>query len=80
MKPMPGQITLFEYWLDNFSFGAQCRKEGYTNAYEAMPEREGRIDVIDHEGNRFTAQAVMSFGRMAFRGSRGYDICWWRYK
>lgn len=79
-KKMPGQISLFDYWLENFSFGARCRQEGYTNVYDAMPEREGKVKVIDRNGNRFTVRAVMSFGSMAFTGGdRGYDICWWKY-
>lgn len=80
MKPTTGQLTLFDYWLDNFSYGAQCRREGYTNVYDAMPAREGKVQVIDHEGNRYTAEAVMSFGSMAFRCNRGYNICWWKEK
>lgn len=81
MKPMPGQITLYDYWLENFSIGARYRSEGYTNVYDAMPDHEGLVDVIDHEGNRFTQQAVLSFGSMAFRGrNKGYGICWWRPK
>ena len=81
MKPLPGQMTLYDYWLDNFSFGAKCRKEGYTNVYDDMPKREGLVDVIDREGNRFTQRAVLSFGQMAFSGrDKGYCICWWKPK
>ena len=76
MKPIPGQITLDEY----FSQGARYRREGYTNVYDKMPEHEGTVEVIDREGNRFRIKAAMSFGRMVFRGrDRGYDIGWWRY-
>ena len=76
MKPIPGQITLFEY----FSLGNRLRREGYTNVWDKMPEREGTVEVIDREGNRFKIMAAMSFGMMVFRGNnRGHDICWWRY-
>lgn len=76
---MTGQMTLYDYYMENFSIGAQYRREGYTNVYDAMPDHECKVAVIDHEGNRFKARAVLSFGSMAFAGrDRGYDICWWR--
>ena len=76
---IPGQMSLYGYWLDNFSYGAQMKREGYTNVYEAMPDEEGPVQVVDHAGNRYKMRAVMSFGSMAFSGNdRGYNICWWR--
>ena len=75
------QMTLFDYYMENFSYSAQCKRDGYTNVYDAMPEREGWVDVIDREGHKFKSKAVLSFGSMAFSGpDRGYDICWWRYR
>ena len=74
------QMTFFDYYLEHFSIGAQYRKEGYTNVYDARPDHECNVSVIDHEGNRFKTKAVWSFGRIAFDASRsrGYDICWWK--
>ena len=77
---MIGQVTLYDWYMNELSYGAQCRKEGYINVYDAMPEKEGTVEVIDREGNHFKSTAKMSFGSMAFYGrDMGYDICWWRY-
>lgn len=78
MKQIDGQMTLDDY----FSYGAQCRREGYTNAWDKKkPECDSIVDVIDHEGHKFrTALFVNKFGNWCFDASksRGYDICWWR--
>lgn len=76
---MIDQITLEDYWHENYSFGAKCRKEGYTNVYDAMPDHPCKVYVIDHDGNRFRSEVVRSGEQMAFHGAdRGYDICWWK--
>lgn len=76
---MKGQITLWDYYMDNFSRAAQMRREGFTNAFDEMPDHECIVLVEDHNGNRFKQKVVNSFGRMAFYGrSKGYDICWWK--
>lgn len=76
---IPGQQTLYGYWLENFSYGAQMKREGYTNVHDAMPAKEGTVFVVDHAGNRFRTRARMSFGQMCFCGrDMGYDICWWK--
>lgn len=84
MKQIKGQMSMLDIIKDKsgFSCGEQYRAEGYTNAYDAMPDHECEVDVIDHEGHRFRSVVKQSFGSMAFDlnkyGDRGYDICWWR--
>lgn len=75
-----GQMTLEDWYMENFSLGAQLRKEGYTNAYDAMPDHDCEVDVVDHNGNRFRTMAVINkFGNKCFQGpDKGYGICWWR--
>lgn len=83
IKQIEGQLNLIDLMPDKtgYSIGEQYRSEGYTNAYDAMPDHPCKVDVIDHAGNRFQIECVESFGSMAFnvghRG-KGYDICWWR--
>lgn len=82
-RQIEGQLSLIDFMPDKtgYSIGEQYQSEGYTNAYDAMPDHPCKVDVIDHDGNRFQIECVESFGRMAFnvghRG-KGYDICWWR--
>lgn len=74
---MKGQITIAEY----FSYGACLRREGYTNTYDAKPEENSIVDVVDHEGNRFrTALYINEFGYWVYDATKGkgYDICWWK--
>lgn len=84
MKQIPGQMSMLDIITDKkgFSCGEQYRAEGYTNAYDAMPDHPCEVEVIDHEGNRFKSVAKISFGSMVFDtnkyGDRGYGICWWR--
>ena len=77
---IPGQLSMLDICADKtgYTIGEQYRNEGYTNSRDAMPDHECEVEVIDHNGNRFQATAKMSFGRMVFQGSKGYDICWWR--
>ena len=84
MKQIEGQISLVDLMRDKtgFSCGDQYRSEGYTNAWDGMPDHECAVDVIDHEGNRFQIECQKGLdGSMVFyvghRG-KGYDICWWR--
>lgn len=75
------QMTLFDYYLENFSIGAQYQKEGYTNAYDTMPDHDCEVLVIDHEGHRFKTRAYRNkFGCKVFDSTKsiGYDICWWK--
>lgn len=83
MRQIDGQLNLIDLMQDKtgYSIGEQYRSEGYTNAYDAMPDHPCKVDVIDHEGNRFQIECVESFGRMAFNvghHGKGYDICWWK--
>ena len=68
--------------LTGFSIGEQYQHKGFTNAWDAMPDHECVVEVIDHNGNRFKSEVKASFGSMVFDtnryGSQGYDICWWR--
>lgn len=74
-------MTLFDYWLENHSYGAYCRSLGFTNAYDKMPDHPCTVTVIDHNDNIFDTEAVLSFGTIVFKGgSKGYDICWWKEK
>ena len=77
---MDGQMTLWDYYLENFSHGADMQREGFTNAYDRMPDHDCRVLVEDHNGNRFKTNAIKNiFGHMVFHGSsKGYDICWWK--
>lgn len=83
IKQIEGQLNLIDLMQDKtgYGIGEQYSSEGYTNAYDAMPDHPCKVDVIDHDGNRFRIECVESFGSMAFnvghRG-KGYDICWWR--
>lgn len=78
-EPIMKQITLWDYYLENFSFGAQCKKEGYTNVYDRMPDHDCTVAVIDHAGNRFKTRAFINeFGTKVFGKDKGYDICWWK--
>ena len=55
--------------------------DGWTNCWDAMPEKPGTYLVEDREGNRFKADAHISFGNMVWtvgRRDKGYDICWWK--
>jgi hypothetical protein len=75
------QITLWDYYLENFSIGAQYQREGYTNTYDRKPDHNCTVAVIDHEGNRFKTKFYTNeFGTKVFdaTNSRGYDICWWK--
>ncbi len=79
---MNGQITLYDYQLEHFSYGAKCRKEGYTNVYDRSPDHDGIVSVIDHNGNRYKTRCYFNkFGNMVFdtTKSKGYDICWYKY-
>lgn len=82
MRAMPGQMTFWEYYLENFSYGAQCRREGYHNSYDDPdPDYDMVVDVIDHEGHRFrTTLYKNEFGNWVFDATKGkgYDICWWK--
>ena len=63
------------------TFGDKMRKEGYTNAYDRMPDHDCDVAVVDHEGHRFkTRFYVNEFGSKVFDATkgRGYDICWWK--
>lgn len=66
------------------TIGDIYRKEGYTNCYEAHPDHDCDVEVIDHEGHRYKARfKINEFGTPCFditkfKGHRGYDICWWR--
>lgn len=74
---MKGQITIAEY----FSYGTCLRREGYTNTYDAKPEENSIVDVVDHDGNRFrTALYINEFGNWVYDATKGkgYDICWWK--
>ena len=53
---------------------------GWSNCWDAMPEKEGTYLVEDHSGKQGKAEAVLSFGRMAWKVPKwcGYDICWWK--
>lgn len=78
---MKGQITLDDYWFENFSYGAKCRKEGYTNTWDKMPDHDCEVAVIDHEGHKFNTRAYFNeFGNMVYDATKGkgYDICWWK--
>ena len=83
-RQIEGQMSMLDIIKDKtgYTIGDQYRAEGYISAYDAKPDHECEVDVIDHNGNKFRAIAKLSFGRMAFDtnkyGSRGYDICWWR--
>ena len=80
-QQIEGQMTFWEYYLENFSYGAKCRKEGYTNAYDRMPDHDCTVAVIDHNGNRFKTRAYINqFGNKVFDATKGkgYDICWWK--
>jgi len=84
-KQIPGQISMFDLMPeeeDPRSCGERYRAEGYTNAWDAMPDHACTVEVIDHKGNRFKAEVHESFGSMVFDlnryGSHGYDICWWK--
>lgn len=75
------QMTFFDYYLEHFSIGARYRKEGYTNVYDAHPDHDCCVAVIDHEGHRFKTRFYFNqFGTPVFDAtkSNGYDICWWR--
>lgn len=59
--------------------GYFMRLDGWVNCWDRMPEIPGKYQVEDHAGNRFKAEAVRSFGLMAWSGNnRGYDICFWK--
>ena len=75
------QMTFFDYYLEHFSIGAQYRKEGYTNVYDAHPDHDCYVAVIDHKGHRFETRFYFNqFGTPAFDATKGegYDICWWK--
>ena len=61
--------------------GIQYELEGYRNAYDAMPDHDCEVLVIDHEGHRFKTRAYRNeFGNKVFDAtkSKGFDICWWK--
>lgn len=80
MTDMQFELSDFDSKCD-LHIGVQYKLEGYTNAYDAMPDHDCQVLVIDHEGNRFKTRAyVNKFGNKVFDAtkSRGYDICWWK--
>lgn len=68
------------------NYGYLMRLDGWVNCWDRMPDVPGEYLVEDHGGHRFTCEAVIAFGRMAwhFNGKYlngkgyGYDICWWK--
>lgn len=81
---MEKQMSIFDF-LDindkNIPYGIRCRREGYTNVYDRLPDHDCKVAVIDHEGHRFTTRFYKnSLGSNVFDASksRGYDICWWK--
>ena len=83
-RQIEGQLNLIDLMQDKtgYSIGEQYRSEGYTNAYDAMPDHPCKVNVIDHKGNRFQIECRKGLdgGMVFYVGSRGkgYDICWWR--
>lgn len=81
---MNGQMNMIDFMADKtgFNCGEVYRSEGYTNVYDAMPDHECKVEVIDHEGNRFQVECHKGLGNyMVFEvghKDKGYDICWWR--
>lgn len=76
---MDEQMSLFDFIENPYeTLGEKYTREGLTNVYDRHPDHPCDILVIDHAGNRFRAKAVLSFGEIAFEGSKGYDICWWK--
>lgn len=87
MRQIDGQMSLIDFMPDKtgYSIYEQYKSEGYTNAWEAMPDHECEVEVIDRNNNRFKARVVKSVGCMVFdtnnsgpKAKGGYDICYWR--
>lgn len=81
-KQIAGQINLWDHYLENYSLGAKYRKEGFTNAYDAMPDHECVVLVIDRNDKRWKCEIKQSFGKMVFDmnrfGAHGYEPVWWK--
>lgn len=80
-EQIKGQMDIFDF-IENPSetLGEKLTKEGFTNAWDRMPDHDCEVMVIDHNGNRFRTKAFRDkFGSMVFDATKssGYDICWW---
>ena len=79
---MDEQMDLFSF-IDNpyETYRDKLTREGFTNAYDRMPDHDCEVLVVDHNENRFKTRAYKNkFGYMVFDSTkgRGYDICWWK--
>lgn len=77
-RQIEGQLNLLDFMQDKtgYSIGDQYQSEGYTNAYDAMPDHPCTVDVIDHAGNRFRieCQRGLDGGMVFYVGNRGKGV------
>ena len=84
MNNILGQMTLDQYYMDNFSLKAKYEKESFTNCYDAMPDHECVVMVIDRNGKRWKAEVKRSpfDGGMVFDmnrfGCHAYEAIYWK--
>ena len=63
------------------TYGDKMRAEGWTNTCDQHPEKPGMYLVEDHNHDRFTAEFdINKFMMPVWKGTKGYDICWWKRK
>lgn len=83
-RQIKGQMTLDQYYMDNFSLKAKYQKEGFTNCYDAMPDHECVVMVIDRADKRWKCEVKKSLDNtgMVFDmnrfGCHGYEAIYWK--